>query len=109
MSWRHYQRIFEILAVLLMMGGIVLMWMRMDPHHYLIYIGFFFLATGKLIEAININDPGFRILKVALCTSIYILVLLNLIYNVRSLVYVTIPLGLYYVLHYRLMFQQRKV
>ena len=107
MGWRVYQRICEIIAVLLMMAGIALMWMRMDPRHYLIYTGFIFLASGKLIEAINVNDPGFRILKVALCTSIYILILLNLFYNVRSLVYVTIPLGVYYVLHYRLMFQRK--
>jgi uncharacterized membrane protein HdeD (DUF308 family) len=109
MSWRIYQRICEVTAVLLMMGGIALMWMRMDPHHYLIYVGFIFLASGKLIETINVNDPGFRILKGALCISIYVLILLNLLYNIRSLVYVTIPLGLYYVLHYRLMFRQRKV
>jgi uncharacterized membrane protein HdeD (DUF308 family) len=109
MSWRIYQRICEVTAVLLMMGGIALMWMRMDPHHYLIYIGFIFLASGKLIETINVKDPSFRILKGALCISIYVLILLNLVYNVRSLVYVTVPLGLYYVLHYRLIFQQRKV
>jgi hypothetical protein len=109
MSWKLYQRICELTAVLLMMAGIALMWMGMDPRHYLIYVGFLFLAAGKLIESISINDPGFKIVKVAMCVSIVVLVLLNLIYNIRSLIYVTIPLGIYYVLHYRLMFQQRKV
>ena len=105
MNWRLYQRISELTAVLLMITGIILMWMRKDPHHYLIYIGFLFLATGKLIEAFNVIDPAFRILKMVICISMYALVALNLIYHIRSLVYVTIPLGIYYVLHYRLMFQ----
>ncbi len=109
MNWRLYQRISELAAVLLMIAGIILMWMRKDPHHYLIYIGFLFLATGKLIEGFHVVDPAFRILKMVMCISMYVLVALNLIYHIRSLVYVTIPLGVYYLLHYRLMFQQRKV
>jgi hypothetical protein len=109
MTWRHLQRISELASVLLMMVGVALMWMGKDLRHFLIYVGFLFLATGKFIEAMIVNDPGFRILKVTMCVCICLLVLLNLIYGIRSLVYVTIPLGIYYVLHYRLMFQQRKV
>lgn len=109
MNWRSYQRISELTAVLLMVAGIILMWMRRDPLHYFIYVGFLFLATAKLIEAFNVVDPAFRILKMVMCISIYVLVALNLVYHIRSLVYVTIPLGIYYFLHYRLMFQQRKI
>ncbi len=109
MNWRLTQRIFELTALLTMMTGIIMMWMKMDPHHYLVYAGFVLLATGKLVEAINVNDPNFRILKAAACFCIYLLAILNLFYQVRSLVYVMIPLALYYVLHYRWMLQERKI
>lgn len=108
MNWRVYQRIYELLAVLAMMGGIVMMWMQKDPQHYLIYGGFVLLATGKLTEALNLSDPNFKIIKVVACFSIYLLVILNLFYHVRSITYILIPLGCYYALHYRWMFQQRK-
>jgi hypothetical protein len=108
MNWRVSQRIFELTAVLAMMAGIILMWMKKDPLHYLVYTGFILLATGKLLEAININDPNFKILKVVTCFCIYLLAILNLFYQVRSLIYIMIPLALYYLLHYRWMLQQRK-
>ena len=108
MSWRIYQRIFELVAVVSMMAGIVLMWMQKDPRHYLVYAGFVLLASGKLTEALNLNDPNFKIIKIAACICIYLLVILNLFYNVRSISYILIPLGIYYALHYRWMFQQRK-
>ena len=109
MNWRVYQRIFEVTAVLAMMAGIVLMWMRKDPNHLLIYCGFILLATGKLIEGINVNDPNFKIVKIVMCMSMYVLVFLNLVYHIRSIVYILIPLGIYYGLHYRLLFQQKKI
>ena len=108
MNWRAYQRILEISAVLMMMAGVIMMWLRKDPNHYLVYGGFILLATGKLIEAINVVDPNFKIVKIAMCISIFGLVLLNLLYHIRSIVYILIPLGIYYGLQYRLMFQQRK-
>ncbi|NOT77224.1 MAG: hypothetical protein HOP08_20055 [Cyclobacteriaceae bacterium] len=109
MNWRVYQRILEVSAVVLMMAGVFLMWNRMDTEHYLIYGGFILLATGKLTEAMNVYDPGFKIIKIVACLCIYALVLLNLFYNVRSIIYIVIPLGIYYALHYRLMFQQKKL
>ena len=108
MNWRVYQRIFELAAVGVMVAGMIMMSKRNDPQHFVIYFGFVLLATGKLIEAFNIHDPNFKILKVALCVSIYFLSFLNIFYSVRSIIYITIPLGIYYLLHYRLMFQQRK-
>jgi len=60
----------------------------------------------RLAAWIQTNVPREMVGRV---TSIYILILLNFFYSVRSLVYVTVPLGVYYILHYRLMFQQRKV
>jgi hypothetical protein len=109
MNWRVYQRILELSAILSMMAGIVLLWMRRDPDHYLVYGGFMLLATGKLIEAVNLDDPNFKIIKVAACVSIYLLVILNLFYNVRSIMYILVPLAAYYALHYRWMFQQKKI
>jgi hypothetical protein len=109
MNWRVYQRICEIAAVLIMMAGIIMMWMRVDPKHVLIYGGFIFLATGKLIEAQNVSDPNFRVVKVLMCVCIYALVLLNLFYQVRSIAYILVPLGVYYGLHYRLLFQQKRI
>ena len=109
MNWRVYQRIFELASVVTMMAGIFLMWMQKDPQHYLVYGGFVLLATGKLTEALNLNDPNFKIIKVMACFCIYLLVILNMLYNVRSITYVLIPLGVYYALHYRWMFQHRKV
>lgn len=109
MNWRVYQRIFEVTAVLAMMTGIIVMWMRKDANHFMIYSGFILLATGKLVEAINMNDPDFKILKIVMCTSMYVLVMLNLVYHIRSIVYVLIPLGIYYGLHYRSLFQQKKI
>ena len=106
---RRLQRILELAAVLTMMAGIVLLWMRMDPLHYVVYAGFLLLATGKLVEAINVDDPQFRIVKIAACFSIYTLVALNLFYNVRSILYILAPLGVYYVLHYRWLLQQKKI
>ncbi|MBY0434862.1 MAG: hypothetical protein K2U26_12205 [Cyclobacteriaceae bacterium] len=108
MNWRVYQRIFELAAVAVMVTGIVMMWMRKDPDHYIVYAGFLLLAAGKLIEALNINDPNFKILKIAACVCIALLVVLNLFYHIRSMMYILAPLGVYYVLHYRWMFQQRK-
>ena len=108
MNWRVYQRIFELTAVLAMMGGIVMMWMQKDPDHYLVYGGFVLLATGKLTQALNLKDPNFRIIKMMACICIYLLVILNLFYNVRSITYILFPLGIYYALHYRWMFQQKK-
>ena len=108
MNWRLYQRIFELTAIGMMMSGIIMMWMKRDPSHYLVYIGFMVLATGKLVEAMNLNDPNFRSLKMAACVCIYVLVLLNLFFHIRSIMYIAIPLGIYYALHYRWMFQQRK-
>jgi hypothetical protein len=109
MSWRVYQRIFELAAILSMMAGIALLWLRKDPLHHLVYSGFILLATGKLIEAMNVNDPNFRIVKVAACVSIYMLVVLNLLYDLRSIMYMLVPLSAYYVLHYRWLLQQRKI
>jgi uncharacterized membrane protein HdeD (DUF308 family) len=109
MSWRVYQRICEIIAVLMMMAGIVLMWMKLDSKHALVYAGFILLATGKLIETLNVSDPNFKIVKVIMCLSIYTLVLLNFFYQVRSIVYILVPLGVYYGLHYRLLFHQRRI
>ena len=60
MSWRVYQRIFEVAAVIAMMAGIVLMWMQIDSQHYLIYGGFVLLSAGKLTEALNLIDPRSR-------------------------------------------------
>jgi len=108
MNWRVYQRILELSAVGAMVAGMVMMSNRTDPHHFVIYSGFVLLAFGKLIEAVNIHDPNFKILKVAACICILLLALLNMYYGVRSIVYIMIPLGIYYVLHYRLIFQQRK-
>lgn len=108
MNWRVYQRIFELVAVGMMMVGIVLMWMRKDPEHYFVYIGFLSLTTGKLIETLNVNDPQFKILKLAACVCLYLLLILNLFYHVQSILYILIPLGAYYAFHYRLMFHQRK-
>ena len=108
MNWRVYQRIFELASVGVMIGGMVLLFKRQDPQHLVIYIGFMLLATGKLIEALNVYDPNFKIFKAVACICIYVLVLLNLFYNIRSIIYISIPLGIYYILHYRLMFQQRK-
>lgn len=108
MNWRGYQRFFEISAVLLMMAGVLVMWMRKDPQHLLVYGGFVLLATGKLIEAVNVDDPKFKVFKIVMCASLYVLVMLNLFYNIRSIVYILIPLGIYYGLHYRLRFQQKK-
>jgi hypothetical protein len=109
MSWRLYQRIFELTAILMMMAGIVMLWMRTDPLHYLVYSGFILLATGKLIEAVNIDDPNFRIIKITACLSIYMLVVLNLFYNIRSIMYILAPLAVYYVLHYRWLLQQKRL
>ncbi len=109
MNWRVSQRIFELAAVLAMMAGIFMMWMGKDPHHYLVYGGFAILATGKLIEALNVNDPSFKILKVASCLCIYVLVIFNMLYHIRSMVYILIPLGTYYGLHYRWMTQQKRI
>lgn len=108
MTWRLYQRAFELTAVIMMMAGVILMWMQKDPRHFLIYGGFALLATGKLTQALNIYDPSFKILKIASCLSIYLLVLLNVFYNIQSIIYIVIPLGVYYLLHYRLMFQEKK-
>ena len=118
MNWRVYQRIFELAAVGVMIAGIFMMTRRSDPQHVVIYLGFVLLATGKLIEAFNIHDPipipitigtiGIKILKISLCVSIYMLSFLNIFYSVRSILYIAVPLGIYYILHYRLMFQQRK-
>lgn len=108
MNWKLYQRIFEMSAVLVMMIGVALMWKRSDPQHLLIYLGFSLLATGKLIEAMNLYDPNFRIIKMAACICIYVLVFLHIMYDIRSIVYVMIPLAIYYLLHYRLMFQQKR-
>ncbi len=108
MNWRVYQRIFELAAVFSMMAGIFFMWMQKDPQHYLIYGGFVLLATGKLTEALNLIDPNFRIMKVMACFCIYLLVILNMLYSVRSITYILIPLAVYYALHYRWMFQQKK-
>lgn len=109
MSWRVYQRIFELWAILMMMAGIVMLWMRMDPLHYMVYSGFMLLGTGKLIEALNIDDPNFRIIKIAACISIYLLVVMNLFYGIRSILYILIPLAVYYVLHYRWLLQQKRL
>ena len=109
MNWRVYQRIFEVTAVLAMMAGIIMMWMRKDANHFMVYSGFILLATGKLVEAINVNDPNFKILKIVMCSSMYVLVMLNLVYHIRSIVYLLLPLGIYYGLHYRLLFQQKKI
>ncbi|MEJ0057574.1 MAG: hypothetical protein WDN75_19185 [Bacteroidota bacterium] len=108
MNWRVSQRIFEIASVVVMIAGVILMWMRKDPSHYLVYGGFLLLASGKLVEALNLQDPNFKIIKIAACICIYVLVLLNLFYNVKSIIYILLPLGVYYALHYRLIFQQRK-
>jgi phosphatidylserine synthase len=108
MSWRGYQRIFEITAIGAMMAGVVMMWMRLDPDHYLVYGGFLLLASGKLIEALNLNDPNFKIIKISACASIYALVSLNLFAGIRTIVYILIPLGVYYALHYRLILQQKR-
>ncbi len=107
MNWRAYQRIFEISSVVTMMAGVILMWMRKDPNHYLVYGGFLLLASGKLVEAVNLTDPNFKIIKIAACACIYILVFLNLFYNIKSIIYILLPLGAYYALRYRLMFQQK--
>ena len=107
MNWRLSQRIFEIMSIVVMVIGVMLMWLRKDPNHYLVYGGFLLLASGKLVEAINLPDPNFKIIKIASCVCIYVLVLMNLFYNVKSIIYILLPLGAYYVLHYRLMFQQR--
>ena len=109
MSWRVYQRIFEVAAVIAMMAGIVLMWMQIDSQHNLIYVGFVLLSAGKLTEALNLIDPNFKIIKVMACFCIFLLVILNLFYHVRSITYILIPLAVYYALHYRWMFQHRKV
>lgn len=108
MNWRVIQRILELGAVTSMMAGIVLMWLKKDPQHYLVYGGFALLASGKLVEALHINDPNFKIVKVAACLSIYLLVILNLQYHVRTLVYILAPLAVYYALHYRWLFQSKK-
>jgi phosphatidylserine synthase len=109
MNWRLYQRIFELAAIFTMMAGIVLLWMRLDPLHYVVYVGFLLLATGKLVEALNVYDPQFRIIKIAACISIYTLVALNLLYSIRSILYILVPLAVYYVLHYRWLLQQKKI
>ncbi len=109
MNWRLYQRILELAAIFTMMAGIMLLWRRMDPLHYVVYAGFLLLATGKLVEALNVNDPQFRIIKVAACLSIYALVALNLLYDIRSILYILVPLTAYYVLHYRWLLQQKKI
>ena len=108
MNWRVYQRTFEITSVAAMMIGVILLWMRKDPNHYFVYSGFLLLASGKLTEAVNLSDPNFKIIKIVACLCIYVLVLMNLFYGVKSIVYIMLPLGIYYALHYRLMFQQRR-
>ncbi|HRI80394.1 MAG TPA: hypothetical protein PLR06_12745 [Cyclobacteriaceae bacterium] len=108
MNWKKYQQIFELAAVVVMIAGILLMNQHSDPQHFVIYFGFVLLATGKLIEAFNVHDPSFKIVKISLCISMYVLAFLNIFYAVKSILYFAIPLGLYYLLHYRLMFQQRK-
>jgi|SRR6185295_7849922 len=113
MNWKGYQRTFELAAVGVMIAGMFMMSKRSDPQHLVIYFGFVLLATAKLIEAIIVDDPipiaiGIKILKISLCISIYLLCFLNIFYSVKSIIYIAIPLGIYYILHYRLMFQQRK-
>ncbi len=108
MNWRVYQRIFELTAVLAMVTGIFLMWLHKDPRHFLVYGGFALLSTGKLIEAVNLDDPTFKILKIATCICIYVLVIYSLAFNIRTMVYILIPLGTYYALHYRLVNQHRR-
>lgn len=109
MNWRVYQRICELTAIFVMMAGIVMLWMRMDPLHYMVYSGFILLATGKLIEAVHVDDPNFRIIKMAACISMYMLVVLNLVYHIRSIMYILVPLAVYYVLHYRWLLQQKRL
>ena len=108
MNWRVYQRIFELTAVLAMLTGVFLMWLHKDPRHYLVYGGFALLASGKMIEAVNLEDPTFKILKIAACLCVYVLVGYSIVFNIRSMVYILIPLGIYYALHYRLVNQQRR-
>ena len=109
MNWRVYQRIFELTAILSMIVGLGLMWMHKDPLHFLVYSGFMLVSTGKLIEAFNVKDESFRILKIVLCLSIYVLVLMNFIYNIPSLPYALLVLVIYWFLHYRLIFQQKRI
>ncbi|MBS1978009.1 MAG: hypothetical protein JST46_11605 [Bacteroidetes bacterium] len=101
MNSQLQQRILELCAIVAMIAGIILMWMRMDAHHILIYVGFFLLATGKLMEALRVTDPGFKIMKVSALVCIYLLIILNISYGIRSLSYIMIPLVIYYILHYR--------
>lgn len=101
MTSQLQQRILELAAIATMMAGILMMWFRMDAHHYVIYVGFFLLATGKMIEALRVPDPGFKIMKISVLFSIYLLIVLNLVYGIHSLSYIMIPLVVYYILHYR--------
>lgn len=109
MTWRHYQRIFELTAMAGMIAGILVMWSGRDPQHHIIYGGFFLLATGKLIEAINREDNQFKVLKIVTCAIMMLLVVLNFFLGIKTMIYMLIPLGVYYVLHYRLAFKQGKL
>jgi phosphatidylserine synthase len=109
MNWRVYQRLLELTAVVAMMIGIVLMWMHLDPRHGWVYMGFALLAIGKLVESLNVHDPSFRIIRIAMCVSILLLVGYSQIYQVRSMVYILVPLGIYYLLHFRWVTEQKKL
>jgi len=109
MSWRGYQRIFELMAVLAMITGVFLMWLHRDAQHYVVYMGFALLAAAKMIESVNLDDPSYRIIRIAACLTIFVLVGYNLLYHVRSMVYILIPLAVYYLVHYRWTGEQKRL
>ncbi len=109
MNWRVYQRLFELAAVVAMIIGVVLMWLHRDPRHLWVYMGFALLAVGKLIESMNVNDTSFRILRIAMCVSILLLVGYSQIYQVRTMMYIMVPLGIYYLLHFRWVTERKRL